>query len=308
MSVVEWLQKIYNIVIGEEVSNMNIDSRLGEYDISKNNRNNRYSRTSFLLSAIPLTVLIIGFLFCLMVSGGSLSEADSGAVWLLFVFLICIIGPVAIITNILSVVFGIRGLKIKKTVFAWSGIAIVAIEVLAIFLLILGFVFTSVIPVNHRYFQWREEISNFETYTDLTPFGLGIYKLQNESDEYLWDITKPVPTIRVLNSGGVDMVYEHIDNIRDEETWDNCDINSNEGKDMVYDVLFYDGTYIIITPLKENYFRDYWGWVYLCKNIDKDIDLFRMGIEDPKVVEKLRELPREQISRKELAEKLGKIF
>jgi hypothetical protein len=43
--------------------------------------------------------------------------------------------PVAIITNILSVILGIIGLRGQKTVFAWAGIIIVSLEVLAAFLI-----------------------------------------------------------------------------------------------------------------------------------------------------------------------------
>lgn len=153
--------------------------------------------------------------------------------------------------------------------------------------------------------QTQEEISNLETYADLTPFGLGIYKLRNEGDKYLWDITKPED--HVIDYDGISMVYDSLINRRYDKTWDNSYDNSNKGKDVLYDVLFYNGTYIIITPLWDKpgtlY---YWGYIYLCKDISKDADLFELGITDPKIVEKLKELPVEKLSRKELAEKLGK--
>lgn len=153
--------------------------------------------------------------------------------------------------------------------------------------------------------QFEKEISNSETFADLTPFGLGIYKLQNKGDKYLWDITKPEAT--VITYDGVRMVYDNLINRKDDETWDNTWGNSNKGKDVQYDVLFYKGTYIIVTPLRDKpgtlY---YWGNIYLCKGLDKDSDLFEMGIIDPKVVDKLRELPGQKLSRKELAEKLHK--
>ncbi len=162
------------------------------------------------------------------------------------------------------------------------------------------------IAKNQEILKLREEILNCETYADLTPFGLGIYKLQNEGDRYLWDITKPDDYVNYYDG---DMVYEYHINRKDDESWDNTWGNSNKGKDVLYDVYFYEGTYIIVTPLWEKpgalY---YWGYVYLCKDIDKDVDLFDVGILDPKVVEKLRELPGEKISRKDLAAKLGKTF
>ncbi|MCL2679117.1 MAG: hypothetical protein FWF18_02355 [Dehalococcoidia bacterium] len=155
--------------------------------------------------------------------------------------------------------------------------------------------------------QLQEEILNYDTYADLTPFGLGIYKLQNNGDRNLWDITKPQKT--VINIDGVDMVYENHINRRDDDTWDNAWGNSNEGKDVVYDVIFYEDTYIIIAPLWEQPGRMYyWGYIYLCKEINEKADLFGIGILDTEVVEKLQELPGEKVSRKELAEKLGKTF
>jgi hypothetical protein len=154
--------------------------------------------------------------------------------------------------------------------------------------------------------QLKKEISNSETFADLTPFGLGIYKLQNKGDKYLWDITKPEAT--VITYDGVKMVYENLINRKDDETWDNTWGNSNEGKDVQYDVLFYKGTYIIITPLWDKPGTSYyWGSIYLCKDLDKDSDLFEMGILDPKVVDKLRELPGQKISRKERSYLLGQL-
>ena len=155
-----------------------------------------------------------------------------------------------------------------------------------------------------EFLQLQQEISNYETYADLTPFGLGIYKLRNEGDRYLWDITKPKSYYY-----GTDMVYEYHSNCKDYESWDNSWGNSNAGKNVLYDVFFYEGTYLIVTPIWEKpgslY---YWGYIYLCKDINSDADLFDVGILDTEVVEKLRELPGEKLSRKELSEKLGKAF
>jgi len=132
-------------------------------------------------------------------------------------------------------------------------------------------------------------------------------KLRNEGDLRLWDITKPES--HVINYDGVYLVYGSHINRRDDNTWDNAYGNSNIGKDVLYDVILYEGTYIIITPLWEKpgtlY---YWGYIYLCKAIDKDADFFAVGILDPEVVEKIRELPSERLSRRELAEKLGKAY
>jgi len=74
-------------------------------------------------------------------------------------------------------------------------------------------------------------------------------------------------------------------------------------------VIFYEDAYLIITPLWERPgVLYYWGFIYLSKEIDRYTDLFEIGILDPAVVEKLRELPAEMISRRELAEKLGMEF
>ncbi len=160
---------------------------------------------------------------------------------------------------------------------------------------------------NQEILKLQEEISYYETYADLTKFGFGIYKLKNKGDKYLWDITKPEDYVSEYD--GVDMVYEHHYNRKDDESWDNTWENSNEGKDVLYDVYFYEGTYIIVTPLWDqpgNLY--YWGYIYLCKDIQKDSDLFDIGILDPKLVENFRELPVQKISRKELSEKLGKVI
>ena len=100
-----------------------------------NNRKSVYSKVSFVLSAAPIAILLIGFIFCLVVSGGRVSDNDRGAVWWLFIAMIWMLVPVAIITNILSVIFGVIGLKGKKTVFAWGGIIIVSLEVLVVLVL-----------------------------------------------------------------------------------------------------------------------------------------------------------------------------
>ncbi len=160
---------------------------------------------------------------------------------------------------------------------------------------------------NKEIVQLQDKISSYETYADLTSFDLGLYKLQNKSDKYLWDITKPKDY--VIDYDGVDMVFENHYNCKDNESWDDSWGNSNKGKDVIYDVYFHEGTFIIVTPLWEKpgtlY---YWGYIYLCKNIVKNADMFAIGVTDPAVVGKLRKLPGEKLTRKELSEKLGKIF
>jgi len=116
-----------------EVSSVNDDNGQSVFSTSKNNsRISGYSIASFILAVVPVVILLAGFLFCLVVSGGNLSDNDSGAVWWIFIAMLIVMVPVTGIANILSVIFGIIGLKKKKTVIAWVGIAVVAIELVAV--------------------------------------------------------------------------------------------------------------------------------------------------------------------------------
>ena len=99
------------------------------------NKKSGYSKASFILSVVPLAFLLLVFIISFIISGGGASDNDRGAIWWLFIAAIFIFIPAAAIANILSVIFGIKGLKNKKTVFAWAGIAIVALELLAVLLL-----------------------------------------------------------------------------------------------------------------------------------------------------------------------------
>ena len=98
-------------------------------------RNSAFSKASLILAAAPLAILLLVFIFCLIISGGRGSDNDEGAIWWLFLAAIAVVGPVAIVTNILSVIFGIAGIKRKKTAFAWAGIITVAIELIAALLI-----------------------------------------------------------------------------------------------------------------------------------------------------------------------------
>jgi len=99
-----------------------------------------YSKASFILSVAPIAFLLLVFIISFIISGGGASDNDRGAIWWLFIAAIFIFIPVAAVANILSVIFGIKGLRNKKTVFAWAGIAIVALELLAILLLLVFWV------------------------------------------------------------------------------------------------------------------------------------------------------------------------
>ena len=101
------------------------------------NKKNKFSIASFVLAAAPIAVLLLTFIVCFIFSGGGFSDNDMGAIWWLFIAMIWIVGMAAIITNILSVIFGILGLIKKKTVFAWVGIIIVSLEVLAVLAVLL---------------------------------------------------------------------------------------------------------------------------------------------------------------------------
>jgi hypothetical protein len=233
-----------------------------------------------------------------------------GAVWWLFIALLGVMIPTTLVANIIAIVFGIKGIRKQKTLLAWAGIIIVIFEASAITLTagvaaIRGYVENR--GRNQEILQMQDAIKNYETYADLTPFGLGLYKLQYEGDKHLWDITKPEDY--VIEFEGVEMVFEHHYNRKDEESWDNDWKNSNKGKDVTYDVYFYEDTYLIVTPLwDEPGTLYYWGYVYLCKDISENADLFNIGIHDPKLVENFKMLPVVKMSRKELSEKLGKAF
>lgn len=109
------------------------DNKLSTNNVSKDNsRKSASSIASFVLSLAPIVILLMVFLFCLIISGGSFSDNDRGAIWWLFITVIMVLIPVAIVTNILAIIFGVIGLKRKKTAFAWSGIIIVALEGLAV--------------------------------------------------------------------------------------------------------------------------------------------------------------------------------
>ncbi len=153
----------------------------------------------------------------------------------------------------------------------------------------------------------KEQILEYETYVDLTEFGLGEYKLGNKGDEYLWDITRKEN--RIYEYDGLYMIFETSNNLVNDECWDDWNEHKYVGKDETYDVAFYDETYIIIPPMWDEtgawYNRNV---VFLCKDINKDADLFEIEISESENAEKLLEQPREQHSRKELSEKLGKTF
>ena len=59
-----------------------------------------FSKVSLVLSVVPISILLIVFLFCLVVSGGNVSENDMGAVWWLMVVTIHILRAYPIIISL----------------------------------------------------------------------------------------------------------------------------------------------------------------------------------------------------------------
>lgn len=289
---------------------MEKNDRINTTDVAiKSNSKKWYSMASFILAASPLAILLIGFLFCLFVSVSS-SNNEMWAIWWIFIFLIWIMIPITVVVNIVSVVFGIKGIRANRTRFSWAGIIIILLEII-IFVSIAGITTLVNMPAERiekqEISQSKEEILTYETFADLERFGLGIYKQKNKGDKFLWDITKPEE--HVIDYDGVKMVYEVNYNRKDDLGFDHAFDHSNEGKNVQYDVYRYDNTYIIVTPLwDEPGTLYYWGYIYLCKELSNNVDLFGIGILDPKVVENFKVLSSETYSRKELTEKLGKDY
>ena len=98
-------------------------------------RTSDLSVASFVLSAAPLVILLIVSVFCLIVS--AVIPESGSVIWWLLIAMIPILSPIAIITDILSVILGVKGLKGKKTVFAFAGIIIVSLEVLGVLVVLL---------------------------------------------------------------------------------------------------------------------------------------------------------------------------
>ena len=108
-----------------------------------NNRSNVYSKISFILAVIPIAVLLIGFIYCLLAYQEVFGKSGGAAIWIAFSLVaVSVISPVGMIMNILSVIFGVIGLKRKKTAFAWLGIKIACINVM-VAMLILGFLLSN---------------------------------------------------------------------------------------------------------------------------------------------------------------------
>ena len=110
----------------------------GMDNIPKNNKKGKivYSVVSFILAAVPVTILLVVFLFCLFFA--AIVPGGGSVIWWILIAAIVIIGPVAIITDILSIIFGVIGLvKGKKTIFAWAWTIFIILQVLAVLIFLL---------------------------------------------------------------------------------------------------------------------------------------------------------------------------
>ena len=90
----------------------------------------KYGKISFILAIAPMIVLFIGFLFCLIGSGGGNSDNDGGAIWWLFVFLIWILIPTTFFTSVSSIYLGIKSLKQNKLLLVRLAIAMSSLQLL----------------------------------------------------------------------------------------------------------------------------------------------------------------------------------
>ena len=103
---------------------------------SSGDRPNSFTITGFILAAAPVVILLLGFLFCLVFSGGQSGDNDMGAVWWLFVILLWFLIPITAIADAVSVILSIVGIRRrrgkKKTLFTYSGFIIIALELLAV--------------------------------------------------------------------------------------------------------------------------------------------------------------------------------
>ena len=92
--------------------------------------NKIWSILSFITSIIPIAL----FIYCLIISGGSLNEGSSGAIWWIMVIYYWTAGiPLAIA----AIFFGIKGLDTS-----WRRLAIVSLSVKAIVIAAICLLFT----------------------------------------------------------------------------------------------------------------------------------------------------------------------
>ena len=107
------------------------DIMIENIDVEDNKRK-RQSLTSFILAVIPFVVWFLVFVFCLIGSQGKISDNDGGAIWWVMIAMTFVLFPLTIILDIISLVFGVLGLKGKKTLRSWLGIIFVVIDIILI--------------------------------------------------------------------------------------------------------------------------------------------------------------------------------
>jgi len=91
-----------------------------------------FAKASFILAVVPPAVLFIVFIFSFIISGGFSPNDAGGAIWWVLIAAVTIIAPIAAVTGVLSVIFGIIAIIRTKTVFAWVGIIIIIVEILGV--------------------------------------------------------------------------------------------------------------------------------------------------------------------------------
>jgi len=92
-----------------------------------------FSTASLIIAVLPLWILLLIVLFCCIILYSGVLPTDYADVVFIPIFMVMILIPVSIFTNLLSVILGIIGLlKSKKTVFAWAGIVIAVLELLTV--------------------------------------------------------------------------------------------------------------------------------------------------------------------------------
>lgn len=103
----------------------------------QNSKHIKYAKISLTLAIAPITVLFIGFIFCLIRSDGGGSDNDGGAIWWLFVFLLLILILITPIASLVSIFLGIKSMKENKILFAYLGIGISTLNLLGVLCFVL---------------------------------------------------------------------------------------------------------------------------------------------------------------------------
>ena len=92
-----------------------------------------FSIASFVLAVAPIAYLVIGWSVLSIVDRGAPANGGEVIFWL-YIILILLFTMAA---NVLSIIFGIIGIIRKRIGFAWAGIVVISLEVLALVFLAL---------------------------------------------------------------------------------------------------------------------------------------------------------------------------